>query len=303
METGDNSRVMSDLMRRVAEMAEDRVSGATFILQAAVAVLGQALDQPAELAPLARALCVAQPTMAPIWNAALIALASRDDRARFTQFVRRVERAPQALARFAAAAFDTGAPLSPRRIVTISSSRSVVTVLEALRKQGPVEIACSESRPALEGRGLASSLAALGVAVTYFSDAALGAALAGAEAVLVGADAVMPRGFLNKVGTRMLAAAAASAGVPVYVAATRDKFVSAAIADRLTIREGSPGEIWDAPPAGVTVRNPYFELTPLDAVTAIISDVGVLGAGMVADVCGALDDEAMRRALAELDSK
>ena len=38
-------------------------------------------------------------------------------------------------------------------------------------------------------------------------------------------------------------------------------------------------------PAGVTVRNPYFERTPLDIVTAIISDIGVLGTGMVPDVC------------------
>src|SRR5436190_1738139 len=81
-------------------------------------------------------------------------------------------------------------------------------------------------RPALEGRRLASRLAAAGIAVTYFSDAAISQALGGADAVVFGADAVAPEWFLNKSGTRMLAAAAGQQGLPVHVIATRDKFVS-----------------------------------------------------------------------------
>ena len=83
----------------------------------------------------------------------------------------------------------------------------------------------------------------------------------------------------------MLAAAASQQGVPFYVVATRDKFVSSEIASRLVVRSGDPNEIWDAPPEGVEVWNPYFESTPLDLVTAVISDTGVLGTGMVPDVC------------------
>jgi translation initiation factor 2B subunit (eIF-2B alpha/beta/delta family) len=33
------------------------------------------------------------------------------------------------------------------------------------------------------------------------------------------------------------------------------------------------------------VRNPYFESTPFDLVAAVISDIGVLGTGMIPDVC------------------
>src|ERR1044071_3886830 len=123
---------MDDLRRRVADIARDRESGASDILRAAIDVLGEAIDRPTELVPVARALCAAQPTMAPIWNAALAALASRDDPNRFTQFVQRVGRAPQAMARFALSAFDVDTGASPRRIVTLSSSRSVATILEAL---------------------------------------------------------------------------------------------------------------------------------------------------------------------------
>ena len=117
------------------------------------------------------------------------------------------------------------------------------------------------------------------------ADAAIAQALGSADVVLVGADAIAPTWFLNKTGTRMLAAAASQQGVPVYVVASRDKFVGRELATRLVIRSGEPSEVWDSPPAGVDVRNPYFELIPLDLVTAVISDVGILGTGMIPDVC------------------
>jgi translation initiation factor 2B subunit (eIF-2B alpha/beta/delta family) len=185
-------------------------------------------------------------------------------------------------------------------IVTLSASGSVTRLLEALRSRGPLRVSCSEGRPALEGRRLAERLAALGVEVTFLTDAALAAALDGANAVLVGADAVGPRHFVNKTGTRMLLSAAGVAGVPVYVAATRDKFVMPALWPRLTIRHEPPAEVWDAPPAGVLVRNPYFETVPLDLTTGVISDVGVLGSDMVREVCASLEDPLLLAALDEL---
>jgi translation initiation factor 2B subunit (eIF-2B alpha/beta/delta family) len=151
-------------------------------------------------------------------------------------------------------------------------------------------VSCSESRPALEGRRLAARLAAQGVPVTCYSDAAIGAALASAHAVVVGADAIGPEWLINKAGTRMLAAAAHHQGIPVYVAATRDKFVGRAVATRLTLREGSPAEIWETPPSGVEARNPYFETIPLDLVSLVISDAGLLGAALIPDVCASLHD-------------
>jgi translation initiation factor 2B subunit (eIF-2B alpha/beta/delta family) len=173
-------------------------------------------------------------------------------------------------------------------------------VLEALAGSHALHVACSEGRPALEGRRLASTLAASGIPVTYYSDAALGHALVSSDAVLVGADAIAPEWFLNKSGTRMLAAAAAQHGLPVYVVATRDKFVSHSIAARIVVTEGAPAELWKTPADGVTVRNPYFERTPLDWVASVMSDIGVLGAGMVPDVCNESQDAVTLRALEDL---
>jgi len=299
-----------ELEQRIALLASDRESGASEILDEALAILRDALADPADLITVARALCRAQPTMAPIWNASIAALGAREDPERFTRFTKRVARAPDALARFALECFNdgenTGRPVdggrraTSLRLVTISFSRSVARVLEVIGQTRSLRVSCSEGRPALEGRRLATRLAAAGIPVTCFTDAAIGHALGGADAVLVGADAVAPEWFLNKSGTRMLAATAAQQGVPLYVLASRDKFVSHAIAGRLVVREGEPSEVWEEAPAGVAVRNPYFESTPLDVVTAIITDAGVLGSALAPEVCASMQDQASAGLVAQL---
>lgn len=291
--------IPGELRRRIAEIGADRESGAAALLDRAISVLRDALAAQAPLIEAARALCLAQPTMAPMWNAALEAIAAQRNPERFEHFAQRVARAPSALARFGADLLG-GEETGAIHLVTISNSRSVGTVVEAVHRRRSVRLSCSESRPALEGRALAAACSPLGIAVTLFGDAAIGHALASADAVLLGADAVAPSWFVNKSGTAMLAAAASARGIPVYVVASRDKFVTEDVAARLTLREGPPQEIWEAAPASVTVRNPYFEATSLDLVTAVISDAGVLGAALVRDVCRSLYDEAMLRALDEM---
>ena len=276
--------------QRIALLASDRESGASEILDEVVGVLRDAIAGGVSLLPVARALCRAQSSMASVWNAAIEVVAADRPEERLEAFAARVARAPEALARVAAGYFQADGS-GPLRLVTISFSRTVLTVLERIATTRQLRVSCSESRPALEGRRLASRLAAAGIAVTYFSDAAISQALGAADAVVIGADAVAPEWFLNKSGTRMLAAAAGQQGVAVHVIATRDKFVSHAVGARLSMREGAGSEIWESPPAGVTVRNPYFESTPLELVASLITDMGVLGAGLAIDVCEAVSRE------------
>ena len=247
-----------------------------------------ALRARADVLGVARELVRAQPTMAPIWLAAVEGVVARDDPDRFVRFALRVRRAPAALTRVAADALADAHP--PMHLATLSYSGAVARAVTALAACGPLRISCAEGRPALEGRRLAQELAMAGIPVTLYSDAGLADALGSAAAVLVGADAIGPDRFFNKAGTRMLTAAAAQQGVPVYVLATRDKFTDVRILSRLAIREGDPAEIWPDAPAGVQVRNPYFEATPLDLVSAVITDAGVIGAADVPAVCAATLD-------------
>lgn len=300
------TELSAELRAWIARLTADRESGASEILEEALGILAHARASGEPIGTVVRALCRAQPSMASIWNAGIEALAAEDDPSRFDRFAQRVARARGALARFARECFslESAGPVprslaggGPLSLVTLSFSQSVVAVVDAVRQLRPVRVSCSEGRPALEGRRLASEIASLGVPVMCYGDAAIGHALAAADAVLVGADAITPDWLLNKVGTRMLAAAALQKGIPVYVAATRDKFVSQALGARLVIRDGLPKEIWDTPPPGVDVRNPYFEPTPLELVATIISDFGLLGAGMVPEVCESIQDAEILRML------
>ncbi len=275
-----------ELEKRIEEIALDRESGASELLAAAIGVLRDALSARADVRSVADAIRRAQPSMAPLWNAARAAVAAIDEPMRFERFAHRVERAPGALARFAVDVLETGVSSGATLgIVTLSSSGTVLHVIEALAARRTLRVACAEGRPALEGRRLATRLAAAGIPVLYYSDAAIGNALDTADVVLVGADAVAPDWFLNKSGTRLLAASAAQRGVPAYVLASREKFVSQVMADRLTARSGPAAEVWPDPPPGVEARNPYFERTPLELVAGVITDIGLLGTSTVAEVC------------------
>lgn len=270
-----------ELEKRIGRLAADRESGASEILAVAIDILRDALGAEVDMSEVAVALRRAQPSMAPMWNATAAALRGDLDR-----FARRTARAPQAIARFAIDLLSTGvAAGAGMRIATLSYSGTVAHVLESLAQRRLLEVACSEGRPALEGRRLAVRLAGAGIPVTYYLDAAIASALDSADAVLVGADAIAAEWFLNKSGTRMLAAAAAQRGVPVYVLAGREKFLAPEAAARLEPGGGSAAEVWPDSPAGIGIANPYFERTPLDLAAAIISDIGTLRFPDVADVC------------------
>jgi len=281
---------MKELSGRVARIAGDRESGAAELQAAVLSVLADGLAEGADLEGVAQALLKAQPSMAPVWNAVRAALVARTIET-FQHYVQQTTRAPRALVRHATGLLLPDAPSAGLKLVTISFSSTVLLALEAVAQQCPLEVATAEGQPALEGRRAATRLAAAGVTVAHYTDAALGLAVAGADAIVVGADAVTPEWFLNKSGTRMLAATAAQQGIPVYVLATRDKFLSSAVAARLQVRDEAPAEVWPAPPAGVTVHNPYFEPTPLDLVSAVVSDAGVLGAALIPDACPTAGDE------------
>ena len=238
-----NEALRSGLLR----LAADGESGASELLPRAIDLLRTARQQgPDTLADVARGVVVAQPGMASLWNAAAAALADTASPGTMELFAERASRARAALRRVAVetlATRDWVHGVDTRRgdvdlslhLTTCSFSGSVLAALTGVSATSPLTVACAEGRPRFEGRRLARALAEAGVRVEFFSDAALATALPRTQAVVVGADAVAPGWFLNKTGTSQLAAAASVLGVPVFVLATRDKFVPAALADHLRV--------------------------------------------------------------------
>jgi methylthioribose-1-phosphate isomerase len=101
-------------------------------------------------------------------------------------------------------------------------------------------------------------------------------------AAVVGADRIARNGdCANKIGTLGLAAAAATFGVPLYIAAPHTTFdPNLATGKGIPIELRSEDEIRkfgdrEIVPAAAGVRNPVFDVTPARLVNAIITETGV----------------------------
>jgi translation initiation factor eIF-2B subunit delta len=169
-------------------------------------------------------------------------------------------------------------------IATLSASALVRDAVLAAHEAGREPRALiAESRPLLEGRGLAAALAARDVPVWLVVDAALPLVLSQAQQLWIGADAVTELGVINKVGSFAAALAAREHSVPAYALASRRKFLPAAT-PALKIDEMPAAEVWDAPPSEVRPRNVYFELVPIQLLRGVVVEDAVLPPGEAAQL-------------------
>lgn len=102
------------------------------------------------------------------------------------------------------------------RFVTHSRSSTLLHFLSKSRNRKNLVVHCTFSRPGGEGRLLSGELAVAGVTAELIEDAEAMKYLRECDAMLVGADAVIPKGIVNKIGTYMLSLSAKELGVPVY---------------------------------------------------------------------------------------
>jgi translation initiation factor 2B subunit (eIF-2B alpha/beta/delta family) len=166
-----------------------------------------------------------------------------------------------------------------RTVATLSSSSTVRAALLLGGEARSRTVVCFESRPMGEGRTLASALADAGMQVTFAVDAAAHSLVPSCDVVVIGCDSIGDRGVVNKIGSAALAQAAARAGVPVYVLADESKMLPRGFPQR--VDDDRPGEeVWTAQPR-VRVWNRYFEVVPMEDVTGVVTEAGLLGAGEV----------------------
>jgi methylthioribose-1-phosphate isomerase len=188
-----------------------------------------------------------------------------------------------------------GAELLPRgaRVMTHCNTGALATaghgtalgVIRSAKDKNVSVIAC-ETRPYLQGARLTAwECMQEGIPCTLITDSTAGHLMSRGEVdvVIVGADRIAANGDVaNKIGTYSLAVLARRHGIPFYVAAPLSTF-DRAIPDgsRIPIEERPADEVtgyrdlrWA--PEGVKVRNPAFDVTPAELVTALICEKGVL---------------------------
>ncbi|MCY3623688.1 MAG: S-methyl-5-thioribose-1-phosphate isomerase [Gammaproteobacteria bacterium] len=147
----------------------------------------------------------------------------------------------------------------------------------------PFHVYVDETRPVLQGSRLTSwELTQAGIDHTLICDSAAAHLMAdgGIDLIIVGADRVTANGdTVNKIGTRSLAIVADYHGVPFYVACPSSTIDPAtATGAEVVIEERPATEVVASIPAvaGVKVRNPAFDVTPAELVTAYATEFGVL---------------------------
>jgi translation initiation factor eIF-2B subunit delta len=238
-----------------------------------VLVAGQSQAAPGLLVEAARALVQAQPAMAPIFTLANRVLLAGGERtpAVCHDFLSRIETAGRAAGEHAASLIRPGAS-----VLTHSFSSTVLGALLLANRAGRrFDVICTESRPVGEGAELAKRLAREGVSVRLVVDAAAYSFLRECRLVLVGADAVGRRGLVNKIGTAAVALAARALGVRVYAVCGPEKFLPAAYEPPPEPPKDS-AEILEEQVPGLTPVNYYFESTPLEYLTGVVTEEGVL---------------------------
>ena len=278
------NQIASDNTSGAAEIL--RQAGAAFtLLSAAPTKQSEASFEQAQRAILdaCTALALAQSDMTPLLRLASAALsASRmatdahdclnlAERAALT-FIASADRAAEDAAAHSASLIRDGAT-----VLTHSRSSTVLSAfVEAKRAGRNFSVIATESRPMLEGRSVAAAVAAENIPVTLIADAAASLAMDGVDLVMLGADKITPVNLVNKIGTRMIALAARERKLTLYAVCDSSKFIREDYLGAKLRQSRSSDELWREAPRGVVVLNSYFERTPLECFSGIVTEDGLL---------------------------
>jgi methylthioribose-1-phosphate isomerase len=170
----------------------------------------------------------------------------------------------------------------------------------------PLHVWVDETRPYLQGARLTAwELDQAGIDHTLIPDMAAGPIMAkgDVDVILVGADRIAANGdTANKLGTYTLAVLAKRHGIPFVVAAPLSSVdLSTPDGAGIPIEDRSAAEVTELrgvriAPEGTEVRNPAFDVTPADLITAIVTEEGALHAPFGESLRAAMDRRDARRA-------
>ncbi|MDP3507811.1 MAG: hypothetical protein Q8T09_07450 [Candidatus Melainabacteria bacterium] len=286
-----DKKVAEQVANLIQPIRDDLLSGAAEIALRAITVFQSVLagEQASveqvkiNLTYTAKSLIDAQPAMAPLFhlgNDVLLAIEnaqtveeihSRCDTA-LTKFEKMLCASASTIADIAYDLIDPG-----ELIFAYSFSSTVVSALLNARARGRFfRVVCTEARPSMEGRKLASRLASGGIEVIHTFDNAMGLVLGNCSAAFMGCDCIARPGVVNKVGSWMLAVACRELNVPLYALSGTEKFVTDERLFEFEKHERPGVEVWDNTPKGVAVLNQQFDLVPFNLLTGLVTEKGIL---------------------------
>ncbi len=171
-------------------------------------------------------------------------------------------------------------------LATAGHGTALGVIRSAVEVGKRISVIADETRPFLQGARLTAwEMVQEKIPVTLITDNMAGHLMSRGEvdAVIVGTDRVAANGDVaNKIGTYMVAVLAQRHGIPFYVACPLSTIdLSVDDGGAIPIEERAAEEVtgfrdcqWAA--QGVQVRNPAFDVTPAELVTALITEKGVV---------------------------
>jgi methylthioribose-1-phosphate isomerase len=170
-------------------------------------------------------------------------------------------------------------------LATAGYGTALGVIRGAVEQGKKVAVIADETRPFLQGARLTAwELTRDGIDTTVITDNMSGALMRGGQIdlVVVGADRIAANGDVaNKIGTYTVAVLAKEHGIPFYVAAPISTIdLSTPDGTTIPIEERNAKEVTHLGPTRLTpqaaqVRNPAFDVTPNQYVTAIITERGI----------------------------
>ena len=267
-----NREVAATLSERVLELRSDRRHGASWMARKAVEAIVEEAGPEAgssealleRLVEAGRELASSRPEIGAVRSALgrLVGAAHAYCFLPEAELRRLVEEQGRSLVAARERAAASIAILLAERLedAAVLTHSASATVREALLRTPPAHVFCTVSAPLEEGIAFAEELRGAGLDVTLVPDEAGAAALDRASLLLLGADTVFRDGSLcNKIGTRLLADAAAERSVPVVVAAEALKL--------------APVDAADAPVLDIEAAT-LFDLTPGRLVDLLATEEG-----------------------------
>jgi len=292
--------ISAEVINLIDEIRNDRVHGASYLARQAAEVIKIATEHSqvgtpeeflVEQKEIGRRLMSARPAMAPVSNVVsrllnTIAAKSKgmdlESISKLTasvadEIIKDSQRATVQIAQYGTQLINDG-----DTIMTHSYSATVMAVLKkAFSRHGNIEVTVTRSGSGRTGEIIAQELGPCGIPITFIDDAAMGLYVSTVNKVMVGADRVCADGkIVNGIGTYQLALASKQANIPFYVVCDTLKFDPRLRGNEVDLEEKEPSEVVEPTrlPPGVRIRNPYFDITPPELVSGIVTENGLFTA-------------------------
>jgi len=302
--------ISSEIVLSIKEIIDDRSNGASYLSRKALGIIGRAAflhdSNNSEslfrnIETLCKMISTSRPSMTPVKLSMLKLL---DDLYllydRYPDYIHFKVSIQKKVAELIKNSFDTfnltieNAKIlfdKTKTVLILSKSSTINEIIKQYR-EFIVNLIICESRPLLEGRDTAKFSLSHGIDVTFITDCQVGLFIDRCDMVLVGADTILKNGYLiNKAGTYLVALASKRANVPFYSICQTDKFSpenchtlfsdstdqkDIDASKKLILEEKKPDEIWNYTDDNLSIRNIYFDVTPPDLLTGIITESGLL---------------------------